>query len=203
MTGYIFDLIRMMLMGLPVYIVLRYLLLLRRARRLGEKAGGRKVKLKFNKLREVFLGLFVVFMIALLAFVWQGAYAGPVDMLRYARYRLRTQEGINLIPFQTIRNYYRVYGIHGDMFGINIVGNVLMFVPWGFGLLFLWKKNREFFRFLYFSAILPILIECSQLFIARQVDVDDFILNFCGALAGGLLYVVLAGIFPKLRTAAL
>ncbi|MBP5221879.1 MAG: VanZ family protein [Lachnospiraceae bacterium] len=56
---------------------------------------------------------------------------------------------------------------------------------------------------MYFSAILPILIECSQLFIARQVDVDDCILNFCGALAGGLLYVVLAGIFPKLRTAAL
>lgn len=203
MTDYIFDLFRIMLTGLPIYILARLLLLRRRARRLGAKEGVKKFKLTFNRLREVCLGLFVVFMMALLVFVWQGQYHRPVVMLELAKERLRTRDGINLIPFRTIRNYYRVYGFRETQFGINIIGNILMFVPWGFGLLFLWKKNRSFWRLLYFSAMLPILIEGSQLFIGRQVDVDDFILNFLGGMLGGLLFWVLSFLFPKMKTAAL
>lgn len=202
MTDYVIDLIRMMLTGIPVYILARYLQLHRRAGKLSARSGT-KVKLKFNWLREFFLGLFVVFMIALLAFVWQGEYSTPAAMIELARRRLRTGEGINLVLFRTIRNYYRVYGLSGDLFWINIIGNVLMFVPWGFSLLFLWKKNRNFFRLLGFSAMLPILIECSQLFINRQVDMDDFLLNFLGGMLGGLLFVLFAKLFPKRKDAAL
>lgn len=203
MKGYIIYLILIMLAGIPVHVLLRVLLLGRRARKLGAKNGVRKVKLKFNKLREFCLGLFVVFMMALLVFVWQGEYAAPEEMLRLARMRLNTGTGINLVPFRTIRNYYRAFGPRGDLFAINIIGNILMFVPWGFGLLFLWKKNRSFWRLLYFSAMLPILIECSQLFINRQVDIDDFILNFIGGMLGGFLYWTLSRLFPKLGNAAL
>ena len=192
-----------MLSGLPVYVFARVILLRRRARRLGAKQGVKKVKLKFNKLREICLGLFVVFMMALLLFVWQGEYGTPEGMMRLAKNRLDTGRGINLIPFQTIRNYYKAFGPRGDLFAINIIGNILMFVPWGFGLLLLWKKNRSCIRLLYFSAMLPILIECGQLFINRQVDIDDFILNFAGGILGGLLFMFLTGMFPKLRSAAL
>ena len=72
MTDYILDLFRLMLAGIPIYVLLRILLLQRRARRFGEKAGVTKVKLRYNKLREFLLGLFAVFMMALLVFVWQG-----------------------------------------------------------------------------------------------------------------------------------
>ena len=193
----------LMLFGLPIYAFVRILLLRRRARRLGAKKGIKKEKLKFNKLREVCLGLFVVFMMALLVFVFQGEYSSPVKMLASAKHRLATREGINLRPFRTVQNYYKVFGPQGDLFAINILGNILMFLPWGFGLLFLWKKNRSFFRLLYFSAILPIFIEFSQLFINRQVDIDDFVLNFLGGMLGGLIYFLLAGLFPKCRKAAL
>ena len=203
MTGYIVDLVFLMLTGIPIYVLVRIILLKRRARRLGAKSGVKKVKLKFNKLRELCLGLFVVFMMALLVFVWQGEYGTPKSMLRLARMRLNTGAGINLVPFRTIRNYYRVFGPRGDLFAINVIGNILMFVPWGFGLLLLWKKNRSFWRLIYFSAMLPILIECSQLFINRQVDIDDFILNFLGGMLGGLLFWGLSSMFPGLKKATL
>jgi len=203
LTDYLIDLIRIMLAGIPVYVLARILFLRRRARRLGAKAKITKVNLKYNKLRELCLGLFVVFMMALMAFVWQGEYHRPRTMIAMARHRLATGAGMNLVPFQTIRNYYHVFGVHGDLFGVNVIGNVLMFVPWGFGLLLLWKKNRSFWKLLWFSAMLPIFIECSQLFIGRQVDVDDFILNFLGGMLGGMLFWFLSGILPKLKTAAL
>lgn len=203
MTDYILDLIRLMIAGIPIYVLLRILLLRHRARRLSAKAGGKKVKLKYNKLREIFLGLFAVFMMALFVFVWQGEYHAPKVMLQIAKHRLETGEGMNLEPFHTIRNYYRVFGFRGDLFGINIIGNILMFVPWGFGLALLWKKNRNLLRLLWFSAALPIFIECTQLFIGRQVDVDDFILNFVGGMLGGILFRLLANMFRGLRTAAL
>lgn len=203
MAAYVIRLFVTMLASLPFYVLFRYLVLTRRARRLGEKAGTAKVKLTFNKLRELCLGLFVVFMMALLVFVWQGSVHSPVVALRIVKRRLLYGEGINLVPFRTIRNYYRTFGVRGNLFGVNILGNVLMFVPWGFGLLLLWEKNRRFWRLLLFSAALPIFIEFSQLFIERQVDVDDFILNFLGGMLGGLLFFLLAKIFPKLKTAAL
>lgn len=203
MTDYILDLIRIMLTALPVYVLARVLLLRRRSRRLGAKVGVKRIKLEFNKLREVCLGLFVVFMLALMTFVFQGEYASLDRMVALARKRLATGEGINLIPFRTIRNYYRVFGWRGDLFGINIVGNVLMFAPWGFGLMFLWKKNRSFWRLLYFSAMLPICIEFFQLFIGRQVDVDDFILNFCGGMLGGILFCIFEKIFPGAKNAVI
>ena len=203
MTDYIIDLIRIMLTGIPLYILARALLLWRRSRRLGARRGVKKVKLEYNKLREICLGLFVVFMMALMTFVLQGDYMAPEKMLAFGRNRLITREGINLIPLRTIRNYYRVFGLRGELFGINIVGNVLMFVPWGYGLLLLWKRNRNLLRCLYFSAMLPICIEFFQLFINRQVDIDDFILNFLGGLLGGMLFWGLGRLFPNAKDAAL
>lgn len=197
MTDYIIDLIRIMLAGIPIYVLARGLLLWRRAKRLGAKRGVKKVKLEYNKLREVSLGLFVLFMMALLTFVLQGEYAAPEKMLALAKARWATRRGMNFIPFRTIRNYYRVFGVKGDLFGINVIGNVLMFVPWGFGLLFLWKKKRSFWKLTFYAAILPILIEFAQLFINRQVDIDDFLLNFLGGMLGGGLFWLFGKLFPK------
>ena len=203
MTDYIIDLLLIMMMGLPIYAIARAGLLYFRARSKGAKKNRKRIRVKVNKFREVCLGLFVVFMMALLCFVWHGYYGEPQTMLLRAKVRLHTMEGINLVPFRTIRDYYRVYGVHGNLFGINIYGNILMFVPWGFGLMLLWKKNRTIPRTVFFALALPLLIECVQLFIGRQVDVDDVLLNFTGALLGALLYCVLVLIFPKIKTAAL
>ena len=203
MAAYTIRLICTMIVCLPFYALFRYLVLTRRASCLGKKTGTTKVKLTFNKLRELCLCLFVVFMIALLIFVWEGTIHSPIEALRIAKGRIRNGEGMNLIPLHTIRRYYKAFGVRGQLFGINIWGNIFMFLPWGFGLLLLWEKNRKFWRLLLFSALLPFFIEFTQLFIDRQVDVDDFILNFFGGMLGGFLFAILAKIFPKLKTAAL
>lgn len=81
---------------------------------------------------------------------------------------------------------------------INIVGNIVMFLPWGLGLPLLWKKYRSFIQLALMSLALPVCIEFVQLFIGRSVDIDDVILNFTGAMLGGLVYLILSKLFPRL-----
>lgn len=90
------------------------------------------------------------------------------------------------MPFRTISSFAK-RAFFRDFFMVNIVGNIIMFVPWGFGLVLLWKKNRIVPRILLWSAALPLFIETWQLFAGRSVDVDDFILNFAGSAIGGLV----------------
>lgn len=187
-----------MVAGIPLYVVLRISFVRWRLRKLGIKE-----KPIFDKLRELFLGGFVLFMMALLVFVWQGVYRPLQELIPYVRDRIQNGYGINLTPFRTIRGYYRVFGPGGDLFMVNILGNVLIFVPWGFGLAFLWKKNRSFHRLFFFSLMLPVFIEFTQLFIARQVDVDDVMLNFLGGMLGGLCFQLLGRICPGAKDIAL
>ncbi|MCM1568990.1 MAG: VanZ family protein [Roseburia sp.] len=186
MVDYIVDLMRIMLAGLPGYLLLRAFWLKWRPGKRGENTGTKECPVQYS--REIFMGIFVLFMLALVTFVCQGEYSSIPDMLKLAKERVEHGTGINLVPFRTISNYYRHFGIYGDLFWVNIAGNVLMFVPWGFGLLFLWKKNRKLYRLIFFSIMFPVGIEFVQLFINRQVDIDDIILNFLGGLLGGLIY---------------
>ena len=132
--------------------------------------------------REFVLAAFVLFMIALLALALQGKYQMPSRMLVSARDRITTGAGINLVPFRSIRAYFIHYGLDG--FLVNFVGNIVMFVPWGFGLTLLWKKNQKIWIIALYSLGLTVLIETVQLFIGRSVDVDDLILNFAGSCLG-------------------
>ena len=64
-------------------------------------------------------------------------------------------------------------------------------MPWGFGNVLLWKRRRNVWAVICCSSLLPLLIEVSQLFIERSVDVDDFILNFTGSCLGAVLFFLL------------
>lgn len=139
--------------------------------------------------REWVLGGFILYIAALLALALEGTYGNPEWMAQEAVRRIRTGEGINLIPFRTIRNFFTHFTFDGFM--VNIVGNIVMFMPWGFGLVLLWRKNRIFAAVILYSIALPLLIETSQLFIGRNVDVDDLILNFAGSCLGAGLYCLL------------
>lgn len=139
--------------------------------------------------RECVLGVFVLFTLGLLVLVLEGNYQNPFRMVRYAGWRISSGYGINLIPFRTIRGYFRHFIF--NIFMVNIVGNIVMFIPWGFGLPLLWKKRQSVRSVVLFSALLPLFIETVQLFIGRSVDVDDLILNFAGGLMGGFSYLLI------------
>lgn len=175
---YIIKLIIIMVVFMPVYLVLRR---------------PRKQKGK----REYAMAFFWLFHIGLLFLALQGKYQSPPDMIGEASFRIRTMERVNLVPFRTIGSFFRPFG--WDAFLINIVGNIVMFMPWGFGLPLLWKRNQHWRRILPMALGITLFIEVSQLFIGRSVDVDDLILNFLGGCLGAAVYFLLCRCCPAVK----
>ena len=179
---YILELCKIELVVLPIYLLFR-----------------RPWK-NWSK-REAALGVFVLFMMGLLPLAFRGEYDTPDIMLRRAYVRLQTGTGINLVPFRSIMSYFRYYD--RSYFLVNFWGNIVMFMPWGFGLVLLWERKQRIGSVILHSLALTFFIETVQLFIGRSVDVDDLILNFSGSFLGAVLYFVLRKIFPRLQDYAI
>ena len=89
---------------------------------------------------------------------------------------------MNLIP---IVHLFDVY----DGWQINIIGNIMMFIPVGLAWPFCFKKLDTIGKTVLAGAGLPLLIEITQLpFYDRCSDVDDLILNTIGIFIGALIY---------------
>lgn len=104
---------------------------------------------------------------------------------------------INWIPFRTIMLYVRLLKrTHSLTFirlaVVNLIGNVVMFIPLGLLLPKAFDKLQSGWRF-FFSVLLGIcLIEFVQLFTLVGIcDVDDLILNVAGAGIGFLILRVI------------
>jgi len=87
----------------------------------------------------------------------------------------------NLVPFKTIIHFIN----NPDFieFSFNIIGNIILFIPFGFFLYFKEKGNKK--AVLIFCLIFTVCIEICQLILPmRQTDIDDLILNFLGGYMG-------------------
>ena len=139
--------------------------------------------------RECMLGLFVAYIAALLVMALEGAWTAPADMLTAALDRIASQEGIYLTPLSTIGKQIR--DLPSDESLTQLLGNTVLFAPWGFFLPMLWKKFRRLLPVAGMCLGLTCFIEFTQLFIGRTVDVDDLILNFLGSMCGaGLWWII-------------
>lgn len=89
----------------------------------------------------------------------------------------------NFIPFKEIFRYQ----LFSPSFFKNVVGNMIMFMPYGFFISYFLKldKKRQIFLM---SLIISLTIEITQLIIGRVFDVDDILLNILGGISGYLLY---------------
>ncbi len=97
--------------------------------------------------------------------------------------------GYNLVPFTEIFRYR----IGTDAFYFNVVGNIVLFIPFGYFISTYIKPNR-ILPILIVSVISSATVEFVQLCIGRSFDVDDILLNALGAISGFLLYVALNAI---------
>lgn len=97
--------------------------------------------------------------------------------------------GYNLIPFTEISRYK--FG--SEAFLYNVIGNILIFVPFGYFVSGYIKATR-FSHILAVSIISSLTVEVVQLQIGRSFDIDDILLNVCGAIIGFLLYIGLCAI---------
>ncbi len=99
----------------------------------------------------------------------------------------------NFVPFKEIMRYK----LFSNLFIKNVIGNVLLFLPYGYfvGRYFSGKsKILSFFLILLASAS----IEITQLSIGRVFDVDDIILNLIGGMLGYFIYLLLLRIYNRL-----
>ena len=94
--------------------------------------------------------------------------------------------GINYIPFTEIFRYK----VGSTLFLLNVVGNIIIFIPFG---IFITKvlKTNKFLPLFIVSIIASLCIESVQLYIGRAFDVDDILLNCLGSILGWFIYVIL------------
>lgn len=101
----------------------------------------------------------------------------------------------NFIPFKEIMRY----NITSRLFLKNVLGNMIMFLPFGFFISYYLKADRVNLPIL-LTVVASIAIEIVQMSIGRVFDVDDILLNLIGGITGYLIYKFLAQIgnkYPK------
>lgn len=153
--------------------VLAHLLLRPRRRRLAARG------LSSGIIREGAMALFWAYCggMAVLTLVPQPGYVTAALMGYAAPYFdvSGLSRRVSLIPFSQLDSLF------------NILGNVVMFLPFGFFAALLWR-GFGWRRAVLLSFAVTAFIECWQLFVGRYFDVDDLIFNalgvFCGWLPG-------------------
>lgn len=83
------------------------------------------------------------------------------------------------------------------MFGVvNVFGNIILFMPIGFFLPLLCRKNQRFARTVLYGFLFSLLIEIWQLFLCRGTDIVDLMTNTLGTAAGYGCYLLFCKWFP-------
>lgn len=128
--------------------------------------------------------VFIIYIAALVYFVFFAESLGRTDYVKVYRY--------NLHPFKEILRFINnqdTLGTYAVM--INVLGNMIAFVPFGFCLPMVTEHRMKFIRVTVLSAGLSLMIELVQLVSkVGSFDVDDLILNTIGGMVGYILFCV-------------
>lgn len=126
-------------------------------------------------------GVFVIYLIALVYFLFFSEQMGRVPSNEYK---------YSLVPLREIRRYlmyWREIGTWNVM--LNLLGNVICFVPFGFVLPIISRSQRRGYKILLLSFLCSLLVELIQLVSkVGSCDVDDIILNTFGGMLGFFLF---------------
>lgn len=127
--------------------------------------------------------LFVLYIIFVFYFLLISEIYGRIDKMQEYHY--------NLVLFREIKrfwNYREQLGIFAT--ATNLLGNVLIFLPFGF-FMAMASKYRSFLSTLIYSFALSLTIELSQLFMkVGCFDVDDLLLNTIGGILGFITFLI-------------
>ena len=138
-----------------------------------------------KRIRLVSWVLFVMYILLLVYFLFLSEEYGRKDFaLREYRY--------NLTPFQEIKRFWidrKIVGFFAAF--LNLAGNVIGFVPFGFFLPIISYRFRNVFLTGILGFSLSLLVEGIQL-IGKVgcFDVDDLILNTLGAVMGYVIFLI-------------
>ena len=104
-----------------------------------------------------------------------------------------TRSTNNFIPFKEMFRY----NIGSRLFVKNVLGNMLMFLPYGFFVSY-YLKNKKITLTLVLTLIASFSIELVQMMIGRVFDIDDILLNLLGGSIGYYFYYWLGLIGEKI-----
>ena len=171
--GHIINMLPYMIITLPIYMLVRFEILKRNTK---------------NWCHEVCLLFFVLFLVGLASQAMIPRI--EFDMTGFHIVNTGVHKN-NFIPFRFLAETYDEVFVKRNLnyFLVIFLGNIVMFMPLGFFVPLLWKISNRFVILLGFS--FSLLIETSQLFLNRQTDVDDLMLNTVGVILGLLLYKLL------------
>ena len=99
----------------------------------------------------------------------------------------------NFIPFREILRY----NMGSRLFFKNVIGNMILFLPFGF-FISLYLKEKKANLPLLIILITSFSIEVVQMIIGRVFDIDDILLNLVGGYLGYLVYYFLKRIWDKI-----
>ncbi len=129
--------------------------------------------------------LFALYLAVLIYFLFFADRLGRTDMTQ-------TYEA-NRTLFREIRRFwvYRKQLGYAAVF-LNLAGNVLVFMPFGFLLPIMGRRLRGFFRIILLGFALSLAVECIQLITGTGCfDVDDLFLNTVGSALGFLIFAIM------------
>ena len=103
---------------------------------------------------------------------------------------------ISFIPFKGIIEMFKGgLTLHTI---INIIGNIIMFMPMGFLLPLLFSNLDSLKKTVAVGFGTSLLIEFTQLFLLRATDIDDLILNTLGTMLGYLVFLTFKKLLSRL-----
>ncbi|WP_312094845.1 VanZ family protein [Niallia sp.] len=132
--------------------------------------------------REFILNLFFFYILTVIYVTLEPFHFTPPNL----------NEGkMNLVPYVQILYQYKYKPPFFWM--LYTLGNILLFIPFGLLLPFLYKKRFRTLVTLGLAVLCSFSIELIQFFftVDRAADIDDFILNTFGAMVGYFLFLMM------------
>lgn len=137
---------------------------------------------KSKKKYVINLVLMIIYLVVLMYFLFfaEGRVVAKTEDYRF-----------NLHFFQEIMRFWKIRDRMPMAFLLNVVGNMVAFMPFGYLLPKLSKHCQNLFITVLFSLELSLCVEFIQLiFRLGCFDVDDLFLNTVGGLLGFVCYII-------------
>jgi len=106
------------------------------------------------------------------------------------------EKKLNIKPFQWADG---TWSMNENKMMVQVVANILMFMPFGFLLPIVFLNLRKFHRTLLCVFLSSFSIEALQYFIGGSSDIDDLILNLAGGIFGYLVYSLFHLVFRRTK----
>lgn len=165
---YILDMFPYMLITIPIFLLIRFII-----------NRNKKINIK----REILLLIFYLFLVGLLSQAVIPKYDSNMNLIV-------SKKRYNFIPLRIVYDTVIEYK-KGNIYYliISLIGNIVMFIPIGFFIKLLWNCSDK--KVVIHGFFISLFIEFTQIFIGRETDIDDLILNTLGTFIGLLIYKII------------